>query len=467
VVKFMASVATAAAMFVGLAVAPADAQSFVNWTRYLFSAQHTSHNGAAKSITPANASKVAQAWRFKPPPARSGLAGFWSSPVVYNGVIYIGARNGRFYAIREKTGVVVWSRFIGYVTNKTCGAAGFTSTATVAPDPTTGRPTVYVYGATGYVYAMSAASGANVWPRAKVAIPSTKVNDYYAWSSPLVFQQNIYVGISSQCDAPLVRAGLASFSQATGKRRGTFWTTPPGTRGASIWSSPAGNQSAVYVTTGNGPKGSLGFSIIKLSPSLIKMGSWAVPKSQQVSDSDFGGSVTIWTATINGHATTMAGACNKNGNYYALRASDLAAGPVWHRKIGNSSEKGPGQCDAAAVSDGSHLFLAGNGTNIHGKTYQGSVRKVNPATGAVIWRRGVTGPIIGTPGMDGVGVIAAASYRSAVGKNGVFLINASNGKLLKTIPYGTTSIFGQPVFADNYLLVASTGGRGLTAYKAR
>ena len=103
-VKFMASAATAAAIFVGLAVAPADAQSFVNWTRYLFSAQHTSHNGAAKSITPANASKVAQAWRFRPPPAASGLAGFWSRPIVYNGVIYIGARNGRFYAIREKTG---------------------------------------------------------------------------------------------------------------------------------------------------------------------------------------------------------------------------------------------------------------------------------------------------------------------------------------------------------------------------
>jgi hypothetical protein len=105
------------------------------------------------------------------------------------------------------------------------------------------------------------------------------------------------------------------------------------------------------------------------------MGSWAVPKSQQVSDSDFGGSVTIWTATINGHATTMAGACNKNGNYYALRASKLAAGPVWRRKIGNSSEKGPGQCDAAAVTDGPHLYLASNGTTIQGKTYQGSVRK--------------------------------------------------------------------------------------------
>jgi outer membrane protein assembly factor BamB len=465
VLKFMARAVIAAAMFIGVTVAPAQARGFANWTQYLFSAQHSSQNGVAKSITPANASKVSQAWRFKPSTAPSGLAGFLSSPTVYNGVIYIGARNGRFYAINERTGAVMWSRFIGYVTGKTCGKQGVLSTATVAPDPTSGKPTVYVYGPSGYLYAMKTTTGANVWPPAKVAIPSKKVSDYFAWDSPLVFRHNIYVGISSQCDAPLVRAGLASFSQTSGKHQGTFWTTPAGTRGASIWSSPAGNQSAVYITTGNGVKSSLGFSIIKISPSLTKMGSWAVPKSEQESDSDFGGSVTIWTAMINGRPTTMAGACNKNGTYYALRAAKLAAGPVWQRKVGKPSEKGPGQCDGSALWDGSHLYLPGNGTTINGKAYDGSVRKVNPATGAVIWQRGVTGPIIGTPGMDGAGVIAAQSYRSSANKNGVFLISASSGKLLRTIPYGKTSIFAQPVFADNYLLVAS--GVGLTAYRAR
>jgi outer membrane protein assembly factor BamB len=463
----MVSVVAAAAMFVAVAVTPADAQPFANWAQYLFSAGHSSHNGAATAITPANANSVSQAWKFKPPtapPGGSGLAGFLSSPTVYNGVIYIGARNGYFYALDENTGNVLWSRSIGFVPGKTCGKQGFTSTATVAPDPTSGHPTVYVYGADGYLYAMDAATGNDVWPRAKVAIPSTQVNDYYAWSSPLVFHHNIYVGISSQCDAPLVRAGLDSFSQATGAAQGTFWTTPAGTRGASIWSSPAGNQSAVYVTTGNGPKNSLGSSIVKVSPSLAKLGAWAVPASQQESDSDFGGSPTIWTATINGKATTMAGACNKNGIYYALRASNLGAGPVWQRRIGNPSEKGPGQCDAAALYDGSHLYLASNGTTINGKAFEGSVRMVNPATGVVSWQRGVTGPVIGTPGMDGAGVIAAGTYRSGVSKNGVFLINASNGKLLKTIASGSTSVFGQPVFADNYLLVAT--GVSLTAYKA-
>src|SRR5258708_38539231 len=107
---------------------------------------------------------------------------------------------------------------------------GFTSTATVTADPTTGNPTIYVYGATGYLYAMNATDGTDVWPPAPVAVPSTTQSDYYAWSSPLVFDGNVYVGISSQCDRPLVRGGLAAFSQATGAAEGTYWTTPAGTR---------------------------------------------------------------------------------------------------------------------------------------------------------------------------------------------------------------------------------------------
>jgi polyvinyl alcohol dehydrogenase (cytochrome) len=386
---------------------------------------------------------------------------------VYNGVIYIGSRNGYFYAVSESTGKIIWSRFIGVVTHKTCGAEGFTSTATVAPDPTSGEPTVYVYGATGYLYAMNAADGTDVWPPAVVAIPSTTTNDYYAWSSPLVSGGTIYVGISSQCDNPLVRAGLDAFSQTTGALENTFWTTPAGTRGASIWSSPATDGSAIYITTGNGPKTSDGQSLIQLDPALSReLGSWTVPAAERSGDSDFGGSPGIWTATIRGVPTELVGACNKNGVFYALNATSVSAGPVWQLRIGNSFATGPGQCDAAPDFDGSALYLSGNGTTIKGTAYNGSVRAVNPATGAVLWQTGLTGFIIGTPGLDGSGVIAAASYGSTTGKNGVWLINASTGKILKTISYGKAGTFGQPVFADGYLIVASTAGHSLQAYRA-
>jgi outer membrane protein assembly factor BamB len=440
----------------------AGGTAFVNWPQYLYSPAHTSANMAATAITPANAASLTLAWQFTPGKAPvGGLSGFLSSPVVYNGVIYIGAKNGYFYALNETTGAVIWQRFIGYVPRLTCGAQGFTSTATVAPDPATGNPAIYVYGATGYLYAMNAADGTDVWPPAAVAIPSTTVNDYYAWSSPLVTGGNIYVGISSQCDVPLVRGGLSEFSQASGALENTFFTTPPGSAGASIWSSAATDGQSIYVTTGNGDPDSLGYSVIQLDPSLNQLGIWTVPHNQLVADSDFGGSPGLWTAVIGGVQTPMVGASNKNGTFYAFNTSALSAGPVWQRAISNG-----GANVAAPLFDGTHLFLAGIRTTIKGVKYAGSVRMVNPATGGVVWQTGLTGKIIGTPGMDGAGVIAASSYGSRGGQNALWLINAANGQILKTISYGTSSTFGQPVFADGYLFTASQGQLGLRAYTA-
>jgi outer membrane protein assembly factor BamB len=439
----------------------AAGQAFLNWPQFLYSPNHASDNVAATTITPSNAARLSAQWTFKPPSAPSGLNGFFSSPTVYNGMIYIGARNGYFYAVNEATGTVKWSRFIGYVTHKTCGKEGFTSTATVAPDPATGVLTVYVYGPSGYLYAMRAANGRNVWPPAVVGIPSTTKNDYYAWGSPLVSQGRIYVGISSQCDVPLVRGGLDAFNQSTGALENTFWTAPVNTRGASIWSSPATDGSSVFAATGNGPAGSDGYSVLRLSRNLSTLrGKWEVPASQQVFDSDFGASPGIWTSA----GTEMMGVCNKNGVFYAFNADRLSKGPVWQDQIGNPVTVGPGQCDAAPVYDGSSLYLGSNGTTIGGTAYGGSIRKVDPATGTYTWQTGLTAPIIGSPTLDGAGVIAAASFGYKNDQNGVFLLNARTGALIRTFSLGRSLTFAQPVFADNYLFIASTGP-GLTAYK--
>jgi hypothetical protein len=140
---------------------------------------------------------------------------------------------------------------------------------------------------------------------------------------------------------------------------------------------------------------------------------------------------------------------------------------VWTAHIGDPYGSGHGQCDAAPLFDGTNLYLASNGTTINGTPHAGSVRKVNPATGAIVWQAGLTGAIFGTPGMDGAGVIAASSFESPTGQNGLFLINAANGKLLTAVSYGKTPTFAQPVFANPRLIVATAGGLGLRAYTAR
>lgn len=86
-----AAFAAAVVAFV-LAASPAAGQTFANWTQYLFLPGHTSQNAAATTITSGNAANLSLAWKFWPK-APAGLGGFYSSPTVYNGVVYIGARN--------------------------------------------------------------------------------------------------------------------------------------------------------------------------------------------------------------------------------------------------------------------------------------------------------------------------------------------------------------------------------------
>ena len=82
-------------------------------------------------------------------------------------------------------------------------------------------------GADGFLYALKAATGAvcgGAWWRG----PSATVNDYFNWSSPTVVNGHVYVGVSSQCDKPLVVGGLKEYDQATGALLSFYQTNPGG-----------------------------------------------------------------------------------------------------------------------------------------------------------------------------------------------------------------------------------------------
>jgi outer membrane protein assembly factor BamB len=457
----LASVFLMAAM-PGQAAVPAD------WSGYLYDASHGSTNAAATSITPANTGSLTKYWQWHAPNGtQSGQPGpgLFASPTVVGGRVYIGANTGVFYALDLATKTVVWSRFLGFVTHKTCGPRGIISTATVVPDPTRGgQLTVYVAGADGYLYALDASDGTVVW-QSEVAIPSTVKNDYFNWGSPAVNNGTVYMGISSQCDAPLVRAGIKGYDQGSGTLIGTYFSVPDGSLGASFWSSLAVDPATgdVFGSTGNGKTGDAA-SVVRVDGTTIaREDAWAVPVNQRNGDSDFGASPTLFTATLDGTPVPMVGACNKNGRYYALRQQDLSAGPVWQFVVAKSDPEGQHACLTAAIWDGSRLFVAGTTTTIGGRQFPGSVRRLDPATGAVIWARGLNGAILGSPTLDGAGVMALGTYNLGAA-NFVYLVNSANGQLLRTIAVGKSHlVFGQPVFADNYLLIPAGSG-GLIVY---
>ena len=432
--------------------------SSIDWPGYLGGPLHDSASPAT-AITVANAASLKRRWAFRAAlPTMTGqpYPSFTASPIVFQGKVYIGSNSGIFYALDEATGHELWHQFVGFRPKLTCGSGrGVTATASAAFDPVSGRPTVYIAGGDGYLYAFDAFTGAIAW-RSLVALPSNTVNDYYNWASPLLANGRVYVGVSSHCDKPLVRGGVEAYDQVTGALTGAYWSVPAGTVGGAVWTSPAADtDGSIFVTTGTPNKQDLGDApaVVRLNPNASRDEAWTVPAADQTTgDADFGGSPTVFTATINGAVRHLIGACNKNGVFYALDATSIASGPVWSFRVGIGTPQGVLACLAAASFDGSTLYLAGNATTVGGVSYAGSMRALDPATGAVEWETGLNSIVLGSPSINGSGIIAAATYGSGV-TDGVYLINGATGQILVFLPTGKQ--FPQPVFADQYLLIAS------------
>jgi outer membrane protein assembly factor BamB len=465
-------------------VAPAAQQA--NWTSYLGGARHPSFTTNAQ-ISKAAAANLKVAWSWKPdPPTMVGQAkgGFYSSPTVYNHRIYIGAYTGVFYALDETTGKVLWSRFLGFQPSRSCAQPlGFVSTATVMPVPNatnTGTvPAVYVAAPDGYMYSLDGVTGATRW-RSLIAKPSTTVNDAFNWSSPTIVNGRIYLGFASNCDTPWIRGGVVSLDQNTGARLATWYGVPPGSIGGGVWTSAAVTSDGVFATTASTcgthpdpasncpPTNQLGnsYSFVRLDPITMKLkAAWLVPPAELklAGDPDWSSSPVVFNATVNGTVTRLVGACHKNGFFYVLRTGNMTA-PFWKRQIGSPTDDGGDGCLAGAIYDGTRLFLAGNATKIGGVDYQGSIRRVDPATGATVWEQGLTANVLGTPSENGAGVIAAATHDfKPVGlTNQTYLINSDNGAILATIPNGKE--FAQPIFADKYLFLTGAYTNTLQAF---
>jgi len=436
-----------------------------DWPQYLFENGHSSNNGLATAITSANASTLVEDWSFiDPQPTIEGQpnASFYSSPTVFQGVVYIGSNTGNFYALDETTGNLLWQQFLGYVTAITCGnGQGVTSTATLATDPVSGALTVYVGGGDGYLYALDAATG-NIVFRQFVTDIGTTQNTGFIWASPTIMNGRIYLGWASQCDHPLVRSGIKTFDQHTGTLLKTFFTGDRDATGAGVWSTAATDGSSLWITTGNSRtmhNAAHAFAIVKLQANNLRFQTEYVLKI--TGDLDWGSSPTLFQATINSVRTKMVGANQKNGTFYAFDANNLQNGPVWSFPVGTTEDFTIGTDLAAPVWDARHrmLFVAGNQTTINSTVFPGSVRAFNPADGSIIWERGLTGgPIMGTPTLNGSGVLAAGTYNLPdTSLNAVYLLASSNGNILATIPQPGNIVFAQPVFAGNHLFVANAG----------
>lgn len=417
-----------------------------DWPAFLGGPEHSSYISSQHAIRPDNVRALVAKWHDAP------RHQYLASPTVADGAVFIGSDSGWFYKLDINTGAVEHKVFLGYRPQNDCLATGIVATATVAPDPWTHQLTVYVGGASGYLYAFNASNLSLKW-KSVIARPSASVTDYYEWSSPTVANGRIYIGISSNCDVPLVRGGVIAYKQATGKKVAELFTVPKGDTGASIWSSVAvGTNGDEYATTGNGPANDerlgLSDSILKLAPGTLKLiRSWQIPTAQSISDGDFGGSPVIFGRYL--------GACNKNGIFYALRQSNMRL--AWDARLGaQGTDTVAATCVASPAYDGKYLYFAGTAVTWRGKTYRGSIQKRLASTGRLIWKRGLPNGVSGSPTLDGGGVLAVGTFDNTSAPNETYLVDAATGQILRALVRGDD--FAQSVFARNILVTANSNG---------
>jgi outer membrane protein assembly factor BamB len=448
------SVLAAVSVLAGLAPA-AGAVGPGDWPAFMNNPSHTSDNKTQTAITTANAGSLTMRWHFlgdQPTQKGQPKPGYNASPTVADGAVYIGSHTGWFYKLDERTGKMLAKTFLGFQPGLTCTAGGIIATATVARDASSGQDMVYAGAPDGHLYALRASNLSTKW-RSVIAIPSKTTSNYFQWSSPTVLGGKIYIGVSSHCDHPLIRGEVIGYSQATGKVLARYYDVPKGVVGGSVWSTVAAGTKYVFATTGNGATGARRLrdtiAIVELrAGNLARVAKFQPPPSQRAFDVDFGASPTRFGSLV--------GACNKNGLFYALHVPSMKL--AWEQRVAMSpGNSGRATCIAAAAYDGSSLYVGATTTSIGGTTFAGGVRRLDPATGKVIWATGLPNGVLGAPTLDGVGVLAVGTYGSTTTPNAVYLLNASTGKILATVITGSTD-FAQSVFAGGWLFTANGNG---------
>ncbi len=374
-----------------------------------------------------------------------------SQPVVADGVVYWGSWDGYEHAT-TLAGQQLWRTFVGMTIPRSgCSIppAGVAASATVTSISINGTTTsvVIVNGGNAHVYALRASDGSVLWSTAVGTSP-----DYMLWGGTTVYNGNVYTGVSSFGDCPLVTGKVVQLDASTGNILHSFNTVPTSCRGASVWMTPTIDiaEQALYVSTGN--KGTcktpetLAYALVKLSAiDLSFIDSWQLPAADQKGDNDFGSTPTLFTATISGQQREMIGFVNKDGVYYAFDRSHISAGPIWQFDLSSAPNN-----IASSAWDGTTLYTAGTLTTIKGKTCKGSVRAHDPATGTVKWEYCAPGKIIAS-----LAAIPGVIFAGA--NNQLVALNATTGTQLfsftdtskQSIFWGCCTVSNGIVYAGN------------------
>ena len=324
-----------------------------DWPAFRHNALRTAQQANKSPLAdPAQVPGLAVRWTYPPTGA---LSPFRASPVVYKGRAFIGNRNGRFYALDANTGALLWqyppAASPGLTSLFTCNPSseGIASSAVIAS--VNGKDAV-IFGAPdrslgtglgeGRLFALDVATGAELWKSPVVARltgttggSTTEFHEQIGYSSPLVFNDRVYVGVADHCDNPIQKGRVVAVLLSTGAIDAGFsycstGTCADSTRGGGVWSSVAGWDDSVYVTTGNvksgqafEPSPNRGLSMLRLDKNTGAV-TWQFQPVPWALDGD-----PDWNATVSVQLAScgqMIVGTQKDGWTHALNAAPSGGG---------------------------------------------------------------------------------------------------------------------------------------------
>ena len=356
---------------------------------YLKDLSHSSFNSAENQLTRTNIPSLQPAWTV---PLAAQLA---AAVTVSNGVLFFGDWNGNFHALDAQTGNELWKTFVGMAAtpgNPICQPAiGVTSQATVIGNA------VYVGGGDSAVYALDRTTGAQLW-RLSLADPAS---GSYIWTSIVPYQNQIYVGLASLGDCPVVPGLIVRIDPSNPQKPLIQNLVPPGEQGGGVWSTPAINvqTNTLFLNDGNpgnasdlSTPGNLSQAMVSLDATSLHVNSvFRLPASEANGDFDWGSSPTLFTPP---NGVPLVAASGKDGVLYALRQADMSL--VWQRQVAMSCDEPQDGCGSLSTPafDGTTLFQGAGERDPNNASEQGSVYALNPADGTVLWERDTAGTVI-------------------------------------------------------------------------
>jgi polyvinyl alcohol dehydrogenase (cytochrome) len=355
------------------------------WFSYGFDLQGTRAISDGR-ITSSNVAALTRIWSV---PINGPTS---STPVISDGVAYVGSYDGNLYAIALADGSIVW---------RYASAADVTEPNLQIPLGITGSAhisgqTVYVGDSAAVLHAIDRSTGVANW-----TLKVDQAINASIWSSPVVVNGVVYVGVASIAKEVGIRGSVVAVDAQTGEQIWKTYIVPEGADGAGVFDVPAIDEARGLLIVGSqnaydaspAPYGDP-ISVIALD---LQTGEkqWAFnapPNNGQQSPTDdvgFSASPTLFSAAINGTSRDLVGIGQKSGDFWVL---DRGSGEqVWTAQLSPAGFLG-GMEGSSAFSNGILVVPATNWPDFNGPA-SGSIVALDAATGQQTWSTDQSAPV--------------------------------------------------------------------------